>query len=368
MDCSKLLKLVYALVMSCACISSFAFSINSNQGSFHLDTLFLQPNSNNLKYAVFVAGNQPYSQSWHNQSIDPGYSPAFGVGLNYAFGQSTYDASIDWLHVNTSDSSYKQASENTDIPTVEFVAPPYDVGPAVFGIKRADSTVKSNFNSVAINIGKTFTYPCVTGKIFGGINILNINQNLTTIFSDYAGSPEISDQAYALPADANFKFTTQNTSKYLGVGPNVGCNIQYKNPYGFGVVGQVAGSLTAGSISAQDSFTSTSARLQALGINPSSQSITTPTMTQLVPGFDSKLGALFSRTYWNVDLTLEGGYRFAYYINAISNINPDTLVQAGTNSTIPEFATGTMAINSTTASNGPFSLRGPYLNLTIAFA
>jgi hypothetical protein len=52
-------------------------------------------------------------------------------------------------------------------------------------------------------------------------------------------------------------------------------------------------------------------------------------------------------------------------MDAISAISPDTLVQAGDDPAIPEFATGTMAINSTTSTNSPFSLNGPYLSLTI---
>src|SRR5438045_2029005 len=133
-------------------------------------------------------GISPIINSWHNQTINPGYSPTFEVGANYAFRQSPYNISFDWLHAGTNDSSSKQASENTDIATVEFVAPPYDVGPAVFGIKRASSTVKNNFNSVGINFGKIFEYGTnLRGRVFSGINVLNINQSLTTTFSDYAG-------------------------------------------------------------------------------------------------------------------------------------------------------------------------------------
>jgi hypothetical protein len=53
------------------------------------------------------------------------------------------------------------------------------------------------------------------------------------------------------------------------------------------------------------------------------------------------------------DCTIEAGYRFAYYMNAISEISPETLVQAGDNPGIPEFSTGTMAINSTTSTSSP---------------
>jgi hypothetical protein len=364
-------KIYLVVIAGCFCITTFADTKNeyiNNRNSFHIEGLYLQPDSNNLKYAVFVAGNQPYKQSWHNQTVNPGYSPGFEVGINYAFQQTPYNVSADRMHVGTSDSSSMQASDNIDISTVQFVAPPYDVGPAVFGIKRATSTVTSNFNSIDLDLGRIFAYDShLKGRVFAGLNILNIKQNISTTFSDYRGSPEIPDQAYGLPADPAFYFTTKNSSDYLGVGPNLGLNIQYQANNGLGIVGEFVGALTVGTISSQDNFISASKRLNDLGINPSQQEITVPNATQFVPGLDSKLGLFYSRTMHDMDFTIEAGYRFAYYFNAISTISPDTLVQPGLDATIPEFATGTMAINSTTTSNSPYSLQGPYLNLTVAF-
>ena len=366
MDCRNVLRVMCCLTIS-LCPPVFADSPN-NKTNFHIEGLYLQPNSNNLKYAVFVSGNQPYQQSWHNKSINPGYSPAFELGFDYAIHESSYNVSIDWLHANTSDSGSAQASQNTDVATVQFVAPPYDVGPAVFGIKRADSNVKSNLNNVNLDVGKVFEYGAeLKGRVFTGISILNISQKLTTTFSDYAGSPEIPGQAYALPADPDFYFTSKNTSDYNGVGPNVGVYLQYENSYGFGVAAQFTGALTVGSISAKDKFTSASHRLIALGMNPSQQEITTPNTIQFVPSFDGKIGVLYDHAWSTISTTIEAGYRFTYYINAISTISPDTLVQAGDDPAIPEFSTGTMAINSTTSTNGPFSLSGPYLNLMVNF-
>jgi hypothetical protein len=368
------LLVVCSVSLSCICTSAFAEQSNANttsnnKTSFYLSALYLQPSSNNLKYAVFVSGNQPYYQSWHNRIIAPGYSPAFDLGLTYAFQQTPYNVSFNWLHAGSSDSSSTQTSENTDINTVQFVAPPYDVGPAVFSIKHASSTASSSFNDIGIDFGKVFEYGShLKGNIFCGLSILNINQTVTTTFSDNAGSPEIPGQAYALPADPRFYFTTKNSSRYFGAGPNIGMNVEYDASNGFGVLGQFAGLLTAGTSSAEDNFISSSQRLILLGNNPSTQQITTPNSTQLVPGLDSKLGVLYSHAWHNAILSIEGGYRFMYFYNAISTISPDTLVQAGVDPTVPEFATGTMAINSTAANTGPFSLQGPYLKFTITLA
>lgn len=358
------LMLVSSIVLACA--ASTAFASIGNLSAFSIGPVFLQPNSNNLKYAVFVAGNQPYNQSWHNQQIDPGYSAGLQTGLLYAFANSDYNASLDWLYFTSNDSASKQANRTLDTATIQFVAPPYDVGPAVFGIKHASSSVNNKFNSVGLNFGKWIGLnPHFQARIFGGLNFLNLNQTITTVFNDYAGALPVATQAYGLPADPSFSFQTVNQSKYLGAGPDLGFNVKYEASNGFGVAGALTMMLTAGTMSTSDTFTSTSMRLSALGINPSTQAITAPSSVQVVPGMDSKLGVMYSHKLSNVvNVAIELGYRFSYYWDVISSINPDTLVQPGLTFAIPEFSTGTMAINSTTSGSSGFSLQGPYFNIT----
>ena len=374
MNVSKLVNVFCVLTLNCVYTSAFAEllkdePISNNKAEVYAELLYLQPSSNNLKYAVFVSGQQPYSQSWHYQEINPSYSAAFELGLNYNFIQPQVSASLSWLHLNTSDSDFKQASQNTDLQTVEFVAPSYEVGPPVFGIKRADSSVKFAFDSIELNAGKLFQYSDkLSAKVFGGLNILRVHQNLTTVFSDYAGSPA-TPYSYALPPDPLFLFETQNVSKYTGAGPDLGLNVQYSVFKGFGLVGELLGTLTAGRMSVVDNFNSTSTRLVNLGLSPSYQAVTTPNSTEVVSGFDGKLGLFYRHTgpQQLSNFTLEAGYRLAYYNNAIGEVAPASLVQAGTVLITPEFATGTMAINSTEARSRNFTFNGPYANLKLAF-
>jgi hypothetical protein len=342
---------------------------NANKSSFYIGLLYLKPYSNNLKYATFVSGIQPYYQSWHYQEINPNYHPAFELGFNYAIPNTSYSATMNWTHLNSNDTSYKQASTNTDLTTVEFVGPPYEMSPPVFGIKRVDSKVNFNFDSVLLNGSKLVEFgPQVQARFFGGINLLQLKQTVSTTFSNYAGSPP-TPYSYPLPPDPSFSFQTENVSKYFGAGPDLGMSVRYKTKSGFGVMGEFLGVLTAGTIQAQDNFTSTSARLTTLGIGTSRQQITSPDTTQVVMGADAKLGIFYNYQGKNIpDVTIEAGYRMASYANAISTITPSTLVQPGTVITTPEFATGTMAIVSTDARSRPFNFNGPFLNIKIAIA
>ncbi|WP_165474806.1 Lpg1974 family pore-forming outer membrane protein [Legionella nagasakiensis] len=333
----------------------------------HASLLYLQPTNNDLKYSVFVFNTQPYSQDWAYQVLNPPYAPAFELGADYSLYNSPYNASIDWLHLNTSTSASKQADPAVSLVNVEFVAPPYDVGPAVFGIKHASSTVKIDFDNIALQIGRLFTFDegTLQARLFSGINILNLNQTVTTTFSDFPGALPTS-VTYGLAPDPTYSFQTKNTSKYLGAGPDFGLQARYHMKHGFSVVTQAQGMLTVGTIRSSDHFTSTSRRLTEVGIPVSKQWVDAPTMTQVVPAFDAKLGLAYqwsSKTLSN--LTVELGYRVASYINAISNVGPATLVQVGDHVATPEFATGTMAIQSTDTRQSTLSLNGPYLDFKL---
>lgn len=342
---------------------------SNNKTFFYISALYVQPTSDNLKYATFVSGTQPYSQSWHYQAIDPNYHPAFELGFNYAVANTPYSAAIYWTHLNTNDTDSKQAATGTDLTTVQFVGPPFEMSPPVFGIKHVDAKVNFAFDNILLNVSKMFEFGShVQTQVFGGLSILNLNQTLTTTFGDYAGSPA-TPYSYPLAPDPLFSFELQNVSKYLGAGPDLGLNIRYQTDSGFGILGQFLGMLTVGTIKTQDNFTSTSSRLTEIGIGTSHQQITAPNATQVVLGGDGKLGVFYSYQRKNsVSFALEAGYRMATYLNAISTVNPNTLVQPGTVFITPEFSTGTMAIVSTDARSRPFSFNGPFLDLKINLA
>lgn len=356
---------------------AFAFSCVSAAGvlsgtplseriDIHATLLYLQPESTNLKYAVFVAGTQPYQQSWHYQTLRPDFSPAFELGLTYRTEAPGYQANVEWLHLQSSDSDFKQAAEGTALSNIEFVSPPFEVGPPVFGIKRADSTVNFSFDKVDINLEHLFkAHAHLQAKLLGGLDLLRIHQTITTVFSDYPGALPTA-YSYALPPDPNYTFQLQNTSTYSGLGPDLGLYVQYQLKQGIGVMGQLVGLLTVGTMKVADNFMSTSTRLINQGLNPSYQEITTPNATQVVPGFDGKLGLFYTYSgNYISNLKVELGYRLGSLNDAISQVVPNTLVQPGTDNSTPDFATGTMAIESVASQNMNFSYNGPYIDFRL---
>lgn len=356
-------------VVSSTVEPSYEF-INNNKSFFYFNLLYVKLTSDNLKYATFVSGAQPYDQSWHYQAIDPSYHPAFDIGFNYAFSCSPYSAAIYWTHLYSNDSDSKQANTSTALATLQFVGPPFEMSPPVFGIKKVEAQVNFEFDNILLNAARLIDYADhqVALRLFGGLSILNVNQTLTTTFSDYAGA-DPTPYSYPLPPDPSFSFQLQNTSRYLGVGPDLGVSLEFRTSSGFGVMGQFLGQLTVGTIQTKDNFISKAHRLTLVGIGTSHQEITAPNATQVVFGADGKLGVFYSYLgKWIPEFTIEAGYRMATYLNAISSVNPNTLVQPGTVITTPEFSTGTMAIVSTDARSRPFSFNGPFLDVKIAIA
>src|SRR6185295_5340072 len=106
------------------------------------------------------------------------------------------------------------------------------------------------FDRVIVNAVKWVEVsPHLQAQFFGGINLLRLNQTITTTFGDYAGSPATS-YSYALPPDPSFSFQTQNESEYLGMGPDLGLGVRYTTDSGFGLMGEFTGLLTAGTMKA----------------------------------------------------------------------------------------------------------------------
>ena len=374
MNVTKLVSVFCGLSLSAVYSGAFAglskdAAISKSSTEVFGSLLYLQPSSDNLRYAVLVSGQQPYYQSWHYQAINPSYSPSFEVGVNYNFAASPYQASVSWLRLNTSDSSSAQASQEVTLKNVEFVVPAYEVGPPVFGIKRADSNVQFDFDDIKLNVSRLFEYSSnVQARVFGGVNIIRLNQKLTTVFSDLPGALP-TPYSYALQPDPAFIFETQNRSQYTGAGPDLGLNVAYNAYRGFGLVGEILGTVTAGTNKVIDQFNSNSSVMMASGIAPTHQRITSPDSTHVVSGVDGKLGVFYRYSGDFIhNLTIEAGYRMAFYNNAISEVSPSSLVQAGTIQSTPEFATGTMAINATEARSRNFGFNGPYLTLKMATA
>lgn len=344
-----------------------AMETNQHQAEIKLGWLNLKAMSNNYTYAFYVAGTQPYFQDWHAQAFNPSYTSAYELGVLYPLQENSLNTSMDWIHLNSNDSSSKSGNQTLNVANIDFVAPPFEMSPPVFGVRQVDAVLKNNFDNVSINLEKIFSISekWLSAKVIGGMNVLYVKQNISTTFSDLVGALP-TPYTYPLPADPSFTFNVHSISQFIGAGPDLGLSGQLELFKGLSLIGAASGSLNVGTISVQENFRATSDRLTQKGIGVSKQQIITPNKTQVVPGFDGKLGLMYQIKSKQIpSFSIEGGYRLMSYLNAISTTAPQTLVQPGTNPQVPEFSTGTMAIVSITQQDRPFNLNGPYLSLKL---
>ena len=112
--------------------------------------LYLQPNANNLDYAVYTVPLPLPAPNWYQELVKPDYAGAFALGLQYNFADLSNQMKFDWLHFNHSDSANFSATEpNTS------VGAPYYFGPAEQFLlnTKANSTVKFNIDQVSLVFG-----------------------------------------------------------------------------------------------------------------------------------------------------------------------------------------------------------------------
>jgi hypothetical protein len=90
-----------------------------------------------------------------------------------------------------------------------------------------------------------------------------------------------------------------------------------------------------------------------------------PHQTQLIPGFEEKLGFSYMQSFKNCSLNLEVGYQFQIYFNAVQSM--DMLTQAVPSfdpGNLPPLAVFALTFNRTLSN---FMLSGPYVSLGFCF-
>ena len=273
------------------------------------------------------------SPNWSNQSLKPGFSPTFNVGLRYIANASN-DIELNWTHLNTSTNDSFAAS-----PT-QMVGPPYLIGPNSSPYSLGSGGVKFDYDAVNVDGGHTFCTECPFQlRVFGGLQFARIGQDVNGLFQSTDGTDS---SGYT------------NHSLFTGVGPRLGVKGQYV--FGdFQLIGEAAASGLIGTSKSHLDFTTNTP-----AVGPNAQALFSPNSTQVVPGIDARLATAYtfpSTSYGQFKLEL--GYQAAIYFNVI---NEYSLTQIST--TIP--VTGVfLATEQHSQSN--FTTQGPYLTGSWAF-
>jgi hypothetical protein len=293
--------------------------------------LYLQPGSGSLEYGTLVSPLPAPSPHWDNQSIRPGFSPAFNVGVRYFVPDNCNDIRSSWTHLDST------ASASFVGGPLQFAGPSYLIGPGATAYNLGSGSVHFRYDAVNLTAGHLWRAgQSFQMRVFGGVQFGSITQNLTGSFSDFGG--------------ANTQTNTTN-SKFTGAGPRLGVDAQF-NLRNFQFFGDMAAVALVGSQHSGMNFNTTSALFPAG--NP--QSFTSPNATQIVPGLDTRLGGSYSFPLGKGICKIEAGYQAVVYVSAI---NSYTLTQVATPPVV-----GGVGVFFATAEHlqNNFTAQGPYLS------
>ena len=255
--------------------------------------LFLQPGAGNLEYGTLVTPLPVATPNWSNQSLSPGFGPAFRVGARYLPNESN-DIELNWTHLNaTTNASFSAAH-------TQMVGPPYLIGPEAALYKHANGDVQFAYDSVNLDGGHAFCAECPFQlRVFGGVEVARIGENLTGTFQSTDGTASSADTTNSL---------------FTGAGPRLGVKGQYVIG-DFQFLGEVAGAALVGTAKSRINFATLSPTV--VGLN--NQSLTSPNATEVIPSIDARLATAYVFPPSNYgQFRIELGYQAAVYFNAVS--------------------------------------------------
>ncbi|MES2345711.1 MAG: Lpg1974 family pore-forming outer membrane protein [Chlamydiota bacterium] len=321
---------------------------------FFGEFLYLQPNGSNFYYAVQADGLDENitvpaaNANWKAIEIDPSYHCGFEIGANVRLIKSNVNMMANWerLHGHDTD-SYKTSSA-----AGFMVGPIFDIGPNSAAYKLAKGKISSHFDEVNLVFGKQLCFfNNFHTQFYAGASFARIKQTLGSKYSNSATSITRSVGTF---------------SKFTGAGPQVGLDYGYRIFNHLFFSGNTALSLIMGQMKNGTTFKSTTPELAALDIpEPNTQTTKVPSRSQLVPGFEQKIGFSYLPTWKCIQGLIEIGYRCQIYVNAVQtfDMTAPQVLPAGTPVTpdVGVFAVGFER----TISN--FMLSGLYATLGIEF-
>ena len=315
-------------------------AVKSSAYTFSLTGMYLQPYASNLKYAVY---SKPTPGNIKNGSVDPGYTFAYDLGLQYNFADKLDAISLNWLHFHSTDSKSVSASGSSS------VAPPYFKPPVTQALFNTAATGKTEFtlNNAALVVSHLFNIDNdIQLKPFIGLGAAYLKQYQT---ATYTGENS-SDNAYTVKA--------YNTSKYGGIGPRLGLNAAaFIMQNHLSIIANLGADLLVGSMNTTTNFNS-QGQSNPVAVNTSMANLSE---TRVVPELDSKLGLSYAFTFRSgSSLAVQAGYMYDVYLNGINEAVPTALVPG-------QLGNGVIAIEASEQNQSNFDLNGPYVNLLYKF-
>ncbi|MCP0914773.1 MULTISPECIES: Lpg1974 family pore-forming outer membrane protein [Legionella] len=237
---------------------------------------------------------------------DPDWSWGFKLEAAYLFGTGN-DLNLNWYHLGGK-------STTTTFTTDSAL---------VFGSVDTNSvTIKPRWDAVNLEFGQHVDFGEFKNiRFHGGVQYARINTPVTSVTTSTAGGvvTAVGNEGY--------------TARYTGFGPRVGADMSYDLGNGLAMYGNAATAVLAGT----SKFSSASAST-VVGL-PTTTFSASGSRTAIVPEVEAKLGLMYTYAMAQGDLSLDVGYMWVNYFNALQ---ADSVFEAG---------------------DSDFGVQGPYIGL-----
>ncbi len=309
-----------------------------------LTGLYLEPSASNLVYALYTNPLPTPAPNWEQRVVNPAYSPAFDLGLQYNLKNNRENVRFDWLHFKSNDKATAWSGDHTT------VGPIYYFGPTEQFLLNtaANSTVKFHIENGNLVFGHLIDLSNhIQIEPFFGVSAVYLKQ---TIDNTYTGAD---------PILGPYSHEVNTQSEFIGFGPRIGFDASYFITNRFAIIGNFAGDLLSGEIKYNTDFTSFGS---SVGNTVATKtSMANQNTNRIVPEMDAKIALLYKfPVQSNSEVTLQAGYLYSVYFNGVTEVLPSSLVPTA-------WEAGSVAIITQSQQQSNVDLRGPFVSVSWKF-
>jgi len=263
--------------------------------------LYLQPSS-----SAGLVGNTTVTAA-NGNTVTAGTNPQWGWGFqlegSYHFSTGN-DFNLNWYHFRNSNSRDFYGP----LTASNVVAPFTGENLTSLTVDQVLATGNAAWDQVNMEFGQHVDFgENKFARFHGGMNFSRVGLN-STVDTSYSATPEGSTTATAS------SISNTRSSVFNGFGPRVGMDLTYDWGNGLSVYADGALSVLAGSSKSSTGYAETIDTALYTGVVSNSAS-------NVVGELDAKLGAMYTYAMAQGDLSLDIGWVFANYMNALQAAN-----------------------------------------------